>query len=92
MFSSKSLIISGLTFISLIHFEFFFGYGVLVSFFTRSCPVFPALLIEEAVLSLLYILPSFVAIQCPQVHGFISGLSAYPVVLYFCFCAGVMPS
>ena len=28
MFSSKSLIMSGLTFRSLIHFEFIFGYGV----------------------------------------------------------------
>ena len=60
MFSSKSFIVSGLTFRSLIHFEFIFVYDV------RECsnfillhvagPVFPAPLIEEAVFSPLYIL------------------------------------
>ena len=34
MFSSKSFIVSGLTFRSLIHFEFIFVYGV------RECPNF----------------------------------------------------
>ena len=34
MFSSKSMIVSGLTFRSLIHFEFIFVYGV------RECPNF----------------------------------------------------
>ena len=52
-FPLKSCIVSGLTFRSLIHFEFIFVYGV------RECsnfillhvagPVFPAPLIEEAV-------------------------------------------
>ena len=61
MFSSKSLIVSGLTFRSLIHFEFIFVYGVReFHSFTCSCPVFPAPLIEEAVFSPLYILPSFI--------------------------------
>ena len=53
MFSSKSFIVSGLTFRSLIHFEFIFVYGVrkCSNFtFTCSCPVFPAPFIEEAVL------------------------------------------
>ena len=32
MFSSKSFVVSGLTFRSLIHFEFIFVYGVLMKF------------------------------------------------------------
>jgi len=43
MFSSKSFIVSDLTFRSLIHFEFIFVYGVrefLISFFSCICPVF----------------------------------------------------
>ena len=35
MFPSRSFIVSGLTFRSLIHFEFIFVYGVLVSFFYK---------------------------------------------------------
>ena len=64
MFSSKSFVVSGLTFRPLIHFEFIFVYGV------RKCSnfillhvavqVFPALFIEQAVLAQLYILASFV--------------------------------
>ena len=63
MFSSKSFIVSYLTFRSLIHFEFIFVYSV------RECSdfillhvavhVFSKLLIEETVFSLLYILASF---------------------------------
>ena len=65
MFSSKSFIVSGLTFRSLIHFEFIFVYGV------RECSNFillhvavhffsPATLIEETIFPPLYILASFV--------------------------------
>ena len=63
MFSSKSFIVSGLTFRSLIYFEFIFVYGV------RECSNFILLhvavqfsqqLIEETVFSPLYILASFV--------------------------------
>ena len=64
MFSSRSFIVSGLTFRSFIHFEFIFVYGV------RKCSSFillhvvdqfsHQLLIEEIVFSPLYILPSFV--------------------------------
>ena len=64
MFSSKSFMVSSVTFRSLIHFEFIFVYGVKKIFlfhsFMCSCPVFPELLIEEAVFSPLYILTSFV--------------------------------
>ena len=53
VFSFKSLIVSGLMFGSLIHFEFVFVCGVRAcsNFFTCSCPVSPALLtacIEKA--------------------------------------------
>ena len=59
MFSSKSLIVSGLTFRSLIHFEFIFVCGI------RKCSNFillhvtvPAPLIQEAIFATLYILAS----------------------------------
>ena len=64
MFSSRSFIVSGLTFRSLIHFEFVFVYGV------RKCSsfillqvvdqFFPAPLVKEIVFNPLYILASFV--------------------------------
>ena len=60
MFSSKSFIVSSLTFRSLVHFEFTFVYGV------RECSnfillhFFPAPLIEETLFSPLYTLASFV--------------------------------
>ena len=64
MFSSRSFIVSGLTFRSIIHFEFIFVYGV------RKCSSFTVLqvvgqfsqhdLLKEIVFSPLYILVSFV--------------------------------
>ena len=63
MFSSRSFIVSDLTFRSLIHFEFIFVYGVRkCSFhsFTNGFPVFPEPLVKEIVFSPLYILASFV--------------------------------
>ena len=68
MFSSKSFIVSGLTFRSLIHVEFIFVYGVrkysnFIS--TRSCPIFPAPFIEEAVFAPFYILAFFVKNKVP---------------------------
>ena len=63
MFSSRSFIVSGLIFRSLIHFEFIYVYGV------RKCSsfillhlgvIFPAPLIEKTIFSSLYILASFV--------------------------------
>ena len=69
MFSSKTFIVSGLTFRSLIHFEFIFVYGV------RKCSNFILLrvavqfslhcLLEEAVFAPLYILASFVKNKLP---------------------------
>jgi len=63
MFSSRSFIVSGLMFISLIHFEFISVYGVIKCSFHSligGWPVFPAPLDKEIVFSLFYILASFV--------------------------------
>ena len=68
MFFSKSFIVSGLTFRSLIYFEFIFVYGV------RKCSsfillqiveIFPAPFIEEAVFAPLYILSSIIKNKVP---------------------------
>ena len=67
MFPSKTFIVSGLTFRSLVHFEFIFVYIRKCSnfiLFTLSCPVFLAPLIEETVSSL-YILASSVKDMAP---------------------------
>ena len=64
MFSSRSFIVSGLTFRSLIHFEFIFVYVVKdhSNFLLLNVVVqlFPGSLISETIFSLLYILASFV--------------------------------
>ena len=69
MFFSKSFIASGLTFKSLIHFEFIFvcGVGKCSSFVLlhRAVHFVPAPLIEEAVFSPLYFLASSVKIRWP---------------------------
>ena len=86
MFSSKSFIVSGRTFRSLIHFEFIFVYGV------RECSNFILLhvavqfsqhhLTEEAVFSPLYILASF--IKDKSMHIWSPYLWAcYPVPLIY---------
>ena len=62
VFFSRSFIIWGLTFKSLIHFKFIFMYGVRKCSnysFTSKHPVFLAQLIEEIVFSPLYILDPF---------------------------------
>ena len=79
MFSSRSFIFSGLTFRSLIHFEFIFVYGV------RKCSSFILLQVVDQFsqhhllkrLSFLHciFLPPLSKIRCPYVCGFISGLS-----------------
>ena len=84
MFSSKSFMVSSVTFRSLIHFEFIFVYGVKKIFlfhsFMCSCPVFPELLIEEAVFSPLYILTSFVIDEF-AVGAWVEFWAFYPVPL-----------
>ena len=68
IFSSRSFIVSGLTFRSLIHFEFIFVYGI------RKCSNFILLhvaiqfsstTVEEAVFAPLYTLTSFVKDEAP---------------------------
>jgi len=77
--SSMRFIVSGLTFRSLIHFEFIFVYGV------RKCPSFILLQVvdqfsQHHLLKRLFLihcifLPPLSKIKCPYVRGFISGLS-----------------
>ena len=91
MFSSKSLIVCSLTFKSLIHFEFIFVYGV------RKCSNFILLhvavqfsqnhLLKRLSLPHCIFLPPLSKIKDPQVHGFISGLSAlfhWSIFLFVC--------
>ena len=91
MFSSKSFIVSGLTFRSLIHFEFIFVYAV------RKCSYFIILhvavqfsqchLLKRLSLTHCIFLPPFSKIRQPQVYGFISGLSIlfhWSVFLFLC--------
>ena len=63
MFSSRSLMASGFTFRSLIHFEFIdvvVSENVLISFFYVQLSSFTVPLIEDTVLFALYILASLV--------------------------------
>ena len=79
MFSSRSCIVSGCIFRYLIHFEFIFLYSV------KKCYSFILLQVVDQFsqhhllkrLSLLHciFLPPLSKIRCPQVRGFISGLS-----------------
>ena len=91
MFSSKSFIVSGLTFRSLIHFEFIFLYSV------RKCSNFILLnvavqfsqhhLLKRLSLPHCIFLPSLSKIRYPLVHGFISRLSTlfhWSIFLFLC--------
>ena len=91
MLSSKSFIVSGLTFKSLTHFEFVFVYGV------RKCSSF--ILFQVAAqffqhhllkrLSFLHciFLPPLSKITCPYVSGFISGISVlFHWSMFFFLC------
>ena len=79
MFSSRNFIVSGLTFRSLVYFEFIFVYGV------RKCSCFILLQVVDQFsqhhllkrLSFLHciFLPPLSKIRCLLVRGFISGLS-----------------
>ena len=91
MLSYKSFIVSGLTFRSLIYFEFIFVYGV------RKCSNYILLqvavqfsqhyLLKRLSLPHCIFLPPLSKIRYPQVHGFISGLSVlfhWSVFLFLC--------
>ena len=91
MFSSKSFMVSGLTFRSLIHFEFIFVNGVRKCsnyiLFTCSCPFFPTPHLKRLSLPHCIFLPPLSKIRHPQVHGFISGLSIlfhWSIFLFLC--------
>ena len=91
MFSSKSFIVPGLTFRSLINFEFIFVYGI------RKCSNFILLhvavqlsqhhLLKRLSLPHCIFLPPLSKIRYPLVHGFISGLSVlfhWSTFLFLC--------
>ena len=76
MSSSRSFIVSGLPFRSLIYFELIFVYGVRKCSGFSGLLVFPAPLVKEIVFSPSYILASFVEDKVSiGAWGFISGLS-----------------
>ena len=87
MFSSKSFIVSGLTYRSLIHFDFIFLYGI------RKCSNFILLqvvvqfsqnhLFKGLTLPYCIFLPPLSKIRYPQVHGFIYFWSFYLVPLVY---------
>ena len=92
MFSSRSFIVSGLTFRSLIHFEFIFVYDV------RKCSSFIPLqvvdqfsqhhLLKEIIFSLLYILASFVKDEVSVGAGIYLWTSYFfSIDIYFCLSA-----
>ena len=91
IFSSKSFIVSGLAFKSLIHFELIIAYGV------RKCSNFILFhvavqfsqhhLLKRLPLFHCMFLPPLSKIRYPQVHGFISGLSIllhWSIFLFLC--------
>ena len=78
MFSSKSFLVSGLIFRSLIHLKFTFVYGVrkCYNFILLHVAVqFPQHHLLKRLSSSFYILASFVKNKVPICDGFISGLS-----------------
>ena len=90
IFSSKSFIISGLTFSSK-WFEFIFVCGVRKYYFILlhiAMQVLPGPLTEETIFSPLYILASFVKDKLPcRCLGLSLGFVSCSIGLYFCFCA-----
>ena len=92
IFSSKSFLASGLTFRSLIHFEFIFVYSV------RKCSSCFLLQVVDQFsqhhlvkrLSFLHciFLPPLSNIRCPQMYGFISGLY---ILFQWCICLFLCP-
>ena len=84
MFSCRSVIVSGLMFRSLIHFEFIFVYGVRKYFSFILFQVVDQYSQHHLLkrLSLIYciFLPPLSNIRCPQVRGFISGLCFMPLI------------
>ena len=102
MFSSRSCIVSGLPFRSLIHFEFILCAvleSVLVSFFYKWWTSFPSTTVKEIVFSPLYILASSVQDKVsisawiyPWAFYFVPLIyvSVFMPVLYFPDCCGFL--
>ena len=93
MFSSRSLIVSGLPFRSLIHFEFLFVYGVKKSsnfiLLHRAVQFSQQHLLKRLSLPHCIFLLPLSKIRYPWVHGFISGLSIlfhWSIFLFLCQC------
>ena len=96
MFSSRSFIVSGLTFRSLIHSDFIFVYDV------RKCSSFILLqvvdqfsqhhYVKEIVFSPLYILASFVEDKVYRCVDLSLGFLFCSIDLYFCLCASTILS
>ena len=91
MFSSKSFIVSSLTFRSLIHFEFIFVYGVSKCYnFILLCVAvqfFHHHSLKRLSLPHCIFLPPLSKIRYPWVHGFISWLSIlfhWSLFLFLC--------
>ena len=91
MFTSESFTVSGLIFRSLILFQFIFVYGV------KNCSIFILLhvtvqfsqhhLLKRLPFPCCIFLPPLSKIRCPQVCGFISGLSIlfhWSIFLFLC--------
>ena len=98
MFSSKSFIVSSLTFKSLIHFAFIYLFLVwcqrMFQFhsFTCSCIVFPALFIEETVFIIVYSCLLCCRLIDYRCVGLFLGFLSCSIGLYFCFCASTILS
>ena len=96
LFSSKSFIVSGLIFRSLIHFEFIFLHGV------RKCSYFILLhvavqfsqhyLSKRLPLPHCIFLPPLPNIRYPEGMGLFLGFLSCSIGLYFCFCASTVLS
>ena len=87
MFSSTSFIVSGLTIRFLIHFEFIFVQGVWRhsnSFLLHAVQFSQHHLLKRpSSFPHCILLPPFSKIRCPQVCGFIAGLSFYLIPLIY---------
>ena len=91
MLSSKSFIVSGLTFRCLIHFEFIFVYDVRkysnFVLFHVTVQLSQHHLLKSLSLPHCIFLPPLSKIRCPQVHGFMSVLSIlflWSIFLFLC--------
>ena len=93
IFSSRSFIVSGLRFRSLVYFEFVFVYGVRgYSNFILYCPVFPVPLNVDCLCPTVY--SYFLCqrlIECRYVDLFLGFLSCF-IDLFLCFCESTILS